>query len=148
MINTFIFFFRFRKILPIVTLFLMTSCGIYSVTYVATYTLQNKKNNEDTREISIDFINNLADKNSLSKDQKYIDTDTLAFYGRPYHYFKFWFEQKENDPVFKIDYWGMFGSRKSTPYANLFGELNEFLNENFIILEQEIKEENSAKDKK
>ena len=50
--------------------------------------------------------------------------------------------------VLKLDYWGMFGNKKNTPYANLFNELNGFLNENFIILQQEIKEENSAKDKK
>ena len=148
MIDTFRKFFRFGKILPLGTLFLMASCGFYSATYVATYTLQNKKTNEDTKEISIDFINTLADKNSLSKDPRYNDTDTLAFFGRPYHYFKFWFEQKDNDPVFKLDYWGMFGSRKNIPYANLFNELNGFLNENFVVIEQEIKEENNAKDKK
>ena len=131
MIDRFRKIFRFGIILTMGTLFLMTSCGIYSATYVATYTLQNKKTSKETRDISIDFINNLAGKNSLSKDLKYNDTDTIAFFGRPYHYFKFWFEQKNNNSVLKLDYWGMFGSKKSTPYANLFIELNGFLNENF-----------------
>ena len=128
----------------------MTSCGFYSAKYLATYTLQNTKNNEDIKEVSINFINNLANKNSLSKDtrSRYNDTDTFAFFGRSYHYFKFWFEQKENDPVLKLDYWGMYGSRKKIHYAGLFNELNVFLNENFTILEQEIKAENNAKDRK
>ena len=57
MIDMFRNFFKFRKYYLIGTLFIMTSCGFYSGTYVATYTLQNAKINEDTREISIDFIN-------------------------------------------------------------------------------------------
>ena len=136
---------RFERTLPVI-LFLMTSCGFYSATYVAKYTLQETKTRENAREISIDFINKLADKNSLSKDTKYNDTDTLAFFGKPYHYFKFWFEQKEDNPVFYLDYWGMFGSRKKIPYRNLFDELNVFLNTSFIVLEKDIKDENNAKD--
>jgi hypothetical protein len=129
-------------------LFLMTSCGFYSAMYKATYTIQSTKNSENTREISIDFINNLADKNSLSKDTRYNDTDTLAFFGKPYHYFKFWLEQNDSNTVFNLDYWGMFGSRKIIHYSNLFNELNNFVNINFIILEQDIKEKNNAKNKK
>jgi len=105
-------FFKLKKILSVGFLFLMTSCGFYSATYVAKYTLQDTRTSEDTRELSIEFINNLADKNSLSKDSRYNGTDTLAFFGKPYHYFKFWLEQKDNNPVFQLDYWGMFGSRK------------------------------------
>ena len=127
----------------------MTSCDIfYSATYEATYTLQNTKTNEDIKEVSINFINNLADKNSLRKDTRSRYNDTLVFIGIKYHQFTFWFEQKENDPVLKLDYWGMLGGRKKIHYADLFNELNEFLNEKFTILEQEIKAENNAKDRK
>ena len=141
---------RLGKVSWILTgiLFLLTSCGFYSAKYVATYTLKDTKSNEETREISHNFINSLADKNSLSKDSRFNETDTLAFFGKPYHYFKFWLEQKDNNYVFKLDYWGMYGSRKRIPYRNLFDELNEFLNSNFTILEQDIKDVNNAKDKK
>jgi len=123
----------------------MTSCGIYSAKYEATYTLQNTENNENTRKSSIDFINYLAGKNSLTKDSRFNNTDTLAFYGRPYHHFKFWFEQKDNNQVFRFDYWGMYGNRKKPLYRDLFKELDDFLNINFIILEQSIKDENDSK---
>ena len=137
-----------NKTLSVGMLFLMTSCGFYSATYVATYTLKDTKNREDTEEILINYVNNLPEKNYLSKDSKFDGTDTLAFYGKPYHYFKFWLEQKDNNSVFKLDYWGMYGSRKRIPYRNLFDELNEFLNTNFTVLEQDIKDVNNAKDKK
>jgi len=42
----------------------------------------------------------------------------------------------------------MYGSRKRIPYRSLFDELNEFLNTNFTVLEQDIKNVNNAKDKK
>jgi len=42
-----------NKILLVGMLFLMTSCGFYSATYVATYTLKDSKNSEDTKKILI-----------------------------------------------------------------------------------------------
>jgi hypothetical protein len=128
------------KFLPIGLIFLLTSC-IYSANYIATYTVQDK----NTKEVSINFINQLADNNSLSKDNKYNGIDTLGFYGRPYHYFKFWFEQKDTNILVKLDYWGNFSSRKNKPYQEFFIELNDFMNNNFIIIEQNIKEENNSK---
>jgi hypothetical protein len=139
---------RFEKILLVGILFLMTSCGFYSATYVARYTLQDTRTSEDTKELSVDFINNLADKNSLIKDSRYNDTDTLAFFGKPYHYFKFWLEKKDNNPVFQLNYWGIFSSREKIPYRGLFNELDDFLNTNFIVLERDIKDENNVKEKK
>jgi hypothetical protein len=125
----------------------MTSC-FYSGKYIATYNVKNRQVDQNTKEISIDFINQLADKNSLTKDTKFNGIDTLGYYGQPYHYFKFWFEQRDSSTIFKLDYWGTFGSRKKQPYKDLFLELNDFMNENFIILEQDIKEEYNAKTKK
>jgi len=130
--------------MPLGIIFILTSC-VYSAKYVATYTVQDK--NKNTKEITIKFINQLADKNSLSKDTKYNGIDTLGFYGRPYHYFKFWFDQKDNNVVVKLDYWGNFGSRKNKPYQDFFNELNDFMKENFIIIEQDIKEENNSNKK-
>ena len=136
-----------KIIFPLGLIFILTSC-FYSGKYIATYTVQDKNKDKNSREITIDFINQLADKNALSKDPKYNGIDTLGFYGQPYHYFKFWFEKKDTNTILKLDYWGTFGSRKNKPYKDLFNELNEFMKENFIILEQDIKDENNSRKKK
>jgi hypothetical protein len=139
-------YFKFSKILPLGLIFLLTSC-FYSGKYIATYTVQNRQADQNAKEISIDFINQLADKNSLSKDPKFNGIDTLGFYGQPYHYFKFWFEQRDSSTIVKLDYWGTFGNRKNQPYKDLFNELNDFMKMNFIIVEQDIKEDNNSKTK-
>jgi hypothetical protein len=139
--------FKLHIILQLGLIFLLSSC-FYSRTYIATYTIQNNQTDNKIKEISIDFINRLAEKNSLSKDTKFNGIDTLGFYGQPYHYFKFWFEQKDNKTIVKLDYWGTFGNRKNEPYRELFNDLNDFMKANFIIIEQDIKEENYARTKK
>lgn len=53
----------------------MTSC-FYSGKFVFTYTVKYKHTGENVKEISIDFINQLADKNFLSKDANFNGTDT------------------------------------------------------------------------
>ena len=140
-------YFKLNKILPLGLIFILTSC-FYSGKYIATYTIQNKQTDKNAKEISIDFINQLADKNSLSNDPKFNGIDTLGFFGQPYHYFKFWFEQRDSNTIVKLDYYGTFGSRKNQPYRDLFNELNDLMKANFIILEQDIKEENNARTKK
>ncbi len=125
----------------------MTSC-VYSGRYTGSYTIQAKQKEENIKEISIDFINQLADKNSLIKDKKFNGIDTLGFLGKPYHYFKFWFEQGDSSTIVKLDYWGISGSRKTQPYKNLFNELNDFMQKKFIIVEQNIKGQNNLKTKK
>lgn len=137
-------YLKLNKILPFGFILLLTSC-FYSGKYLATYTVQSKQTDKDVKEISIDFINQLADKNSLSKDSSFKGIDTLGFYGQPYHYFKFWFEERDSITVVKVDYWGTFGNRKHKPYADLFNELNEFMKEYFLLIEENIKEENNAK---
>lgn len=138
---------KLTKFLPVGLIFLLTSC-FYSGNYSASYTVKNKQADKNAKEISIDFVNQLAVKNSLINDAKFIGTDTLGFFGKPYHYFKFWFEQRDSSTVVKLDYHGSFGSRKNEPYQDLFNELNDFMKANFIILEQDIKEENNARTKK
>lgn len=139
--------FNLSKILPLGLIFLLTSC-FYSGKYIAAYTVQNRQPDQNAKELSIDFINQLAAKNSLNKDPKFNGIDTLGFYGRPYHYFKFWFVQRDSSTIVKLDYWGTFGSRKKQPYKDLFNELNDFMKRNFIIIEQDIKEENNSKTNK
>lgn len=130
--------------MPLGFIFQLSYC-LYSGKYNAAYTVQDKI--KKTREITINFINQIADKNSLTKDPKYNGIDTLGFYGRPYHYFKFWFDQNKNNTVVKLDYWETFGSRKNKPYQEFFNELNDFMKEYFIIIEQNIKEENNSRKK-
>jgi hypothetical protein len=89
--------------LPLGIIFLLTSC-FYSGQYNATYKVQNVKTNESVQELSIEFINQLADKNSLSSDQKFNGIDTLGFHGSPYHSFKFWFEKEDSNTIVKLDY--------------------------------------------
>lgn len=121
---------------------LLSSC-FYSGKQQATYTIKPKGN--DARTQAIGFINQLAVQNALTKDPQYNGYDTLGFYGKPYHYFKFWFEQHDTTLVLKMDYSGSFGSRKNKPYKDFFIALNTFMEENFIIIEQHIKEENNLK---
>jgi hypothetical protein len=138
---------KHTKIILVALIFILTSC-FYSGKYIANYTIQNKQTVKNAKEISIDFINQLAKKNLLSTDSRFNGIDTLGFFGRPYHYFKFWFEQRDSNTIVILDYYGNFGSRKNQPYRDFFIELNDFLKENFIILEQEIVEENNARTKK
>jgi hypothetical protein len=139
--------FKLNKILPLGLIFLLTAC-FYSGKYIGTYTVKNQQTEKNAKEISIDFINQLAVKNSLSIDPKFNGIDTLGFFGQPYHYFKFWFEQKDSNTIIKFDYYGVYGSRKNQPYHDLFKELNDFMKANFVIIEQDIKEDNNAKTKK
>ncbi len=135
-----------KVILPLSFSFLLTSC-FYSGKYIAAYSVQDKNKDKNTREITIDFINQLADKYALSNDSEFNDIDTLGFFGQPYHYFKFWFEQKDTNTIVKLDYWGTFGSRKKKPYKDFFNELDDFMKETFIIIDQDVKEENNSKKK-
>jgi hypothetical protein len=138
--------FGHKNFLPIILIFLFTSC-MYSAKHIATYTIRNKNAEKDTKELSVEFINQLAERNHLSKDPKYNGIDTIGFFGKPYHYFKFWFEEIDNNLMVKLDYWGNYGSKRNKPYSDLFVELHDFMETNFIILEHEIKEETSSKNR-
>jgi hypothetical protein len=124
-------------------LLLLTSC--YSTKYLATYAVQSKTTN--TIEVSTKFIDKLADKNELTKDNKFIGTDTLGFYGKPYHYFTFSFEQKDSQTIIKLDYWGTYGSRRNPPYRDLLQNITDSIQANFTLLDKDIKEQNNAKKK-
>lgn len=133
-----------NKILLLGFIFFLPSCFSKSK-YIAVYTVQVKDTDKNTKEITINFINQLADKYSLNKDTKYNGNDTLGFYGQPYHYFKFWFEQQGNNNVLKLDYWGNSGNRNKKFYQDFFKELGDFMEDNFFIIEQVIEKENDSK---
>jgi hypothetical protein len=136
--------YHLKMLLLVGFIFLFNSC-FYSAKYLATYKVQNNRTTNETKELAINYINQLAAKNTLIKDTKYYHTDTIGFFGQPYHYFKFWFEEKDKIIILKLDYKGSFGSRKNKPYKDLFTDLNTFMNGNFIVLEEDIKEENNSK---
>lgn len=140
-------FITVRHCIAFGLLLLLTSC-FYSTKYLATYTVQSKTSATNTIAVSTKFINKLADKNELTKDRKFIGTDTLGFYGNPYHYFTFSFEQKDTQTVIKLDYWGIYGSRKNPPYRDLLQNIMDSIQTNFILVDKDIKEQNNAKEKK
>jgi hypothetical protein len=120
---------------------------LYSTKYIANYTVQNKSTEKSIKDVSIGFINQLAQKNQLRKDSTLKGTDTLGFYGSPYHYFKFWFEQQNNQITIKLNYDGSFGSRKNPPYRSFLQNLNDSILANFTLINIDIKETNNAKRK-
>ena len=89
----------------------------------------------------------MAQKNQLIKDNTFKGTDTLGFYGSPYHYFKFWFEQQNNQFTIKLNYDGSFGSRKNPPYRSFLQNLSDSIQANFNLIKSDIKETNNAKRK-
>ncbi|MFY8020810.1 MAG: hypothetical protein ACOVP1_06420 [Bacteroidia bacterium] len=89
----------------------------------------------------------MAEKNQLIKDNTFKGIDTLGFYGRPYHYFKFWFEQQNNQFTIKLNYNGSFGSRKNPPYRSFLQNVSDSIQSNFTLINSDIKETNNAKRK-
>lgn len=140
-------FFTLRHSIAFGLLLLLSSC-FYSTRYIATYTVKSKTTATNTRDISVNFINQLADKNGLTKDPKFLGSDTLGFYGRPYHYFTYTFEQKNTETTIKLDYWGMYGSRSNPPYRDLLQNISDSIQTNLTLVDKDIKELNNAKEKK
>lgn len=130
-----------------ITILLSLSSCFYSTKYIATYTFQNNSKESNSKEIASKIINQLAQKNQLSKDPTFNSTDTLGFYGSPYHYFKFWFEQQNNQFKIRLNYDGSFGSRKNPPYRSFLQNLSDSIQANFTLINSDIKETNNAKRK-
>lgn len=130
-----------------ITILLSLSSCFYTTKYIATYTFQNNSKESNSKEIASKIINQLAQKNQLSKDPTFNSTDTLGFYGSPYHYFKFWFEQQNNQFTIRLNYDGSFGSRKNPPYRSFLQNLSDSIQANFTLINSDIKETNNAKRK-
>ncbi len=123
----------------IMYLMLISSC-FHSKNYQATFTIQNTNPEYNTKDLSVNIINQLAEQNELTKDPKYAGTDTIGYFGRPYHYFKFWVEPTNNPKMIKLDYWGMYSNKKKPPYQDFLNILTDSLRSNFTIIDQNIKE--------
>jgi hypothetical protein len=134
------------NIFAFVMILSLSSC-FYSTKYIATYTFQNNSKESNSKEIAAKFIKQLAEKNQLIKDNTFKGTDTLGYYGRPYHYFKFWFEQQNYLFTIKLKYDGSFGSRKNPPYRSFLQNLSDSIQANFTLINSDIKETNNAKGK-
>jgi hypothetical protein len=129
--NSFGPLFSLANKLALIILLSLSSC-FYSTKYIATYTFQNNSKESNSKEIATKFIKQLAEKNQLIKDSEFKGSDTLGFYGRPYHYFKFWFEQQNNQFTIKINYDGSFGSRKNPPYRSFLQNLSDIPNATYL----------------
>ncbi len=138
--------FWISNIFAFVMILSLSSC-FYSTKYIATYTFQNNSKESNSKEIATKFIKQLAEKNQLIKDNTFKGSDTLGFYGRPYHYFKFWLEQQDNQFTIKLNYDGSFGSRKNPPYRSFLQNLSDSIQTNFTSVNSDIKETNNAKRK-
>ncbi len=144
--NTSRILLEISNITSFVMILSLSSC-FYSTKYIATYTFQNNSKESNSKEIAAKFIKQLAEKNQLIKDNTFKGIDTLGFYGRPYHYFKFWFEQQNNQFTIKLNYNGSFGSRKNPPYRSFLQNVSDSIQSNFTLINSDIKETNNAKRK-
>jgi hypothetical protein len=80
-------------------------------------------------------------------DNKFSQTDTLGYFGDPYHYFKFWTSSKDSIIRLNLDYHGQFGKRKSPPYDTFLSQLTVILNQNFSVTLYEVDEKSNRKNK-
>ena len=128
----------FTKYILIGTLLIFAS-ACHTIQYTARYDVKSKDSINSQRQTAEKFINRLADKYDLTEDKKYNNTDTLGYYGDPYHYFKFTFDNKGlTNGTITLDYWGM-SSRKNR-YKEFLTTLTDSIQTNFILLKQDIKE--------
>jgi hypothetical protein len=124
---------------------IFTSCS-YSTRYIATYTIQ--KSSTKDKEIATSFIQTLADRNELYKDPKYFGTDTIGYFGKPYHYFKFCVGQKDSLTFINLNYSGTtIGSRKP-PYRDFIDNFNDSIQIIFKVKSFDIKETDNQRQRK
>ena len=137
--------------LKLFVLFILTtglSSRFYSTRYTAEYKIRPQVDIEKTDKEIKSSIHKLSENHELLTDDKYNETDTLGYFGTPYHYFKFWTSKQDTVITLTLKYNGAFGSRKSPPYQNMLNKLSEHLSSKFNLLESEINEESNRKLKK
>ncbi|NQY67087.1 MAG: hypothetical protein HRT72_05105 [Flavobacteriales bacterium] len=135
-----------KNLLAFGVLFGLTSC-FYSTKYVVKYDIIESTKSGQAREEILNQINILAVKHKLQKDKKFSKTDTLGFFGSPYHYFKFWTDNNDVVVILNLKYNGSFGNRKNPPYDSLLSQLTDSLNQNFNVTNIQINEETNRKNK-
>lgn len=122
----------------------LTSC-FYSTKYVATYHIQPTTNIDQTAKEVRTAIEKLSLENNLMIDKKYTNTDTLGYFGNPYHYFKYWTSKQDSTLRLSLNYYGAFGNRKQPPYETMLNQLTENLNSQFNVVDSKIDEESNRK---
>lgn len=131
-------------------LFLFHSC-MYPVRYTAQYHITSAKSSEVRNEVDT-FFQHRSDMNPkllLSKDERMLATDTLGYYGRPYHYFKVWTSvDNENNTLLSVDYTGYFRYRYKTAYKRLLRDLNDSIRSGFDVQKLSIRLEDKSRPKK
>jgi len=135
------------KLLTLVFLLGFSSC-FYSTRYVAKYDIKNSQFAGKTKAEILEQINNLSNDYQLQEDVKFNGTDTLGFFGSPYHYFKFWTVNKDSLLTLNLIYYGSFGNRKSPPYETFLSQVSDSLNQNFNVIKTSINEKSNRKTKK
>ena len=128
----------FTKYIPIGTLLIFTS-ACQTIHYTARYDIKSKDSINSQGQTAKKIISHLANKYDLKEDKKYNTPDTIGYFGRPYHYFKFTFDNNgQIDGAITLDYWGV-SSRKNT-YREFLNTLTDSIQTNFTILKRDIKE--------
>lgn len=128
-------------------LFLFHSC-MYPVRYTAQYHIASAKSSEVQNEVDTFFQNRsrMNAKLLLSKDERMLATDTLGYYGRPYHYFKVWTTtDSTNNTSLSVDYTGYFRYRYKTAYKRLLSDLNDSIRSGFDVQELSIRLEDKSR---
>lgn len=122
----------------------MTSC-FYSTKYVAEYKIRTKADINETEKQIKNVVINLFQDYELMTDNKYKETDTLGYFGNPYHYFKYWTFKNDSIITLTLNYNGAFGNRKQPPYDHMLNQLSDQLAHKFKVLSTEINEESNRK---
>ena len=122
----------------------LSSC-FYSTEYVAKYDIAPTTNPTQTESDIREVIQNISSSHKLTPSTKFVDSDTLAFFGKPYHYFKYWTSTQNDLLILTLAYHGSFGKRKSPPYQDMLQQLSDSLNQKFSVSKIEIDEDSNRK---
>ena len=132
--------------IAIVVLISLSSC-VQKNCYVATYTIEKNNSVLRTKDICFRFMNNLADKNVLHKEDPYFITRTLSSNEEPYSGLTYWFNQKDTS-ILKVVFWSTSYKNNNFPFRNLLNEVSDSVQTNFtladmVIMEKDRSEKNS-----
>ena len=124
--------------LPLLFIFGLSSCR--TISYVAEYEITCVDTTISNRELTERIFMHLADEHGLSLNDKYKESDTLGYFGRPYHSFRFIYtDSVANNGTVRLDYWDYYGL-KERPYTSLLSNLTDSIEANFIIKTKTITE--------
>ena len=132
-----------NKILTIIitlfTLTTLTSCS--STYYLGQFDIYVGNDKLNSQKEALVNIQQIAHSNSLELDIRASNEDTLSFFGPPYHYIQFYFDNKtkHDSLVIKLNYDGRLASQTSTDkiYFNLIRQLDSIYNDKIIFTQLE-----------